>query len=238
MKKWYNHFGEGMLELERLKPLIGEENINKLSQKTVLVLGLGGVGGYAVEALVRSGIGHVILVDYDKVEATNLNRQIIATKSTIGKEKGEIWKERIQDISNTKVTVKNLKVTEENISSIFQEKIDYAIDACDTVSVKFAFLKICIAWGIPFVTCLGTGKRLDPTKVEYTELMKTSGDPLAKILRKKVKMEQIKQKIPVIYSREIPKKTAGRAISSSIFVPSTAGILAASLAFQTLLEGE
>lgn len=227
-----------MLELDRLKQLIGAENIQKLKQKTVLILGLGGVGGYAVEALVRSGIGHVILIDYDTVEMTNLNRQIIAAKSTIGKQKVDIWKQRIKDISNTEVTVKKIRVTEENIDSIFEEKIDYAIDACDTISVKFAFLKICIKHNIPFVTCLGTGKRLDPTKVEHTELMKTSGDPIAKILRKKVKSEKIKQKIPVIYSKEIPKKTESKSIPSSIFVPSSAGILAASLAFQTLLEGE
>lgn len=218
--------------------LIGKNELNKLKEKCVLILGLGGVGGYAVEALARSGVGRLILVDYDIIDVTNLNRQIIARKSNIGKSKVEAWKERISEISNTKITIIEKKITDENIKTIFEEQIDYAIDACDTVSVKFEFLKYCLQMKIPFVTCLGTGKRIDASKVEITDLMKTENDPIAKVLRKRVREENIHQKIPVIYSKEIPKKIEGNVIASSIFVPSSAGILAASLAFQTLLEGE
>lgn len=227
-----------MQELSRLELLIGKNELNKLKEKCVLILGLGGVGGYAVEALARSGVGRLILVDYDIIDVTNLNRQIIARKSNIGKSKVEAWKERISEISNTKITIIEKKITDENIKTIFEEQIDYAIDACDTVSVKFEFLKYCLQMKIPFVTCLGTGKRIDASKVEITDLMKTENDPIAKVLRKRVREENIHQKIPVIYSKEIPKKIEGNVIASSIFVPSSAGILAASLAFQTLLEGE
>ncbi len=227
-----------MQELSRLELLIGQEQLEKLCRKTVLVLGLGGVGGYAVEALARSGIGKLVLVDYDTIDITNLNRQLIATKSNIGNLKTKAWKERVEEISNTKVTTITERITEENINLIFQESIDYAIDACDTISVKFEFLKYCLQNEIPFVTCLGTGKRLDASKVEITELMKTENDPIAKILRKKVRDEKIKQRIPVIYSREIPRKIEGTTIGSSAFVPGSAGIMAANLAFQTLLEGE
>ncbi len=227
-----------MQELSRLELLIGSEKLKCLKEKTVLILGLGGVGGYAVEALARSGIGHFILVDYDTIDITNLNRQLIATKSNIGKSKVKVWGEKIADISNAKVTIVEKQITEENIDLIFKEHIDYAIDACDTINVKFQFLKCCLQKKIPFVTCLGTGKRIDASKVEITELMKTENDPIAKILRKKVREEKIRQKIPVIYSREIPKKIEGKTIGSSVFVPSCAGIMVASWAFQILLEGE
>lgn len=229
---------KNMEELSRLKLLIGVEKVEQLKNKTVLILGLGGVGGYVAEALARSGVGHLILVDYDMIDITNLNRQIIASKSNVGKSKVTAWKERIDNISNTKTTIIEMRITQENITSLFQGSVDYAIDACDAVTIKFEFIKYCLKENIPFVTCLGTGKRLDASKVEITELMKTEYDPIAKVLRKKVREENIRQKIPVIYSKEVPKKIEGNVIASSIFVPSCAGILAANLAFQTLLEGE
>ncbi|MCI9233660.1 MAG: tRNA threonylcarbamoyladenosine dehydratase [Bacilli bacterium] len=227
-----------MEELSRLKLLIGREKVEQLKNKTVLILGLGGVGGYAVEALARSGVGRLILVDYDTIDITNMNRQIIASKSNIGKSKVKAWKERIDDISSIKTTIFEMRVTQENIASLFQESVDYAIDACDTVTVKIEFIKYCLKENIPFVTCLGTGKRLDASKIEITELMKTQNDPIAKVLRKKVREENIRQKVPVIYSKEVPKKIEGNIIGSSIFVPSCAGIMAANLAFKTLIEGE
>lgn len=227
-----------MQELSRLELLIGNEKVEQLKKKTVLILGLGGVGGYAVEALARSGIGTLILADYDTVDITNMNRQIIATKSNLGTLKVEAWKERIEEISNTKVVVIKNKITKENIDILFKTKPDYAIDACDTVMTKFEFLKYCLQEKIPFVTCLGTGKRVDASKVEITELMKTENDPIAKILRKKVREEKLKGKIPVIYSREIPMKIEGNVIGSNAFVPSCAGIMAANVAFQSLIEGE
>lgn len=227
-----------MQELSRLELLIGKNQLYKLNEKKVLILGLGGVGGYAIETLARSGIGTLILVDYDTIDITNLNRQLIANKTNIGESKVEAWKKRVEEISNSKVIAIEKRITEENIDFLFQQHIDYAIDACDTVSVKFKFLKYCLANQIPFVTCLGTGKRMDASKVEITDLMKTENDPIARILRKKIREENIKQKIPVIYSRELPKKLEGNVVASSVFVPSCAGIMAANLAFQTLLEGE
>ncbi len=218
-----------MESLARLSLLIGEEQIKTLSKTCVLVLGLGGVGGYVVEALARSGIGHLIIVDYDKIDITNFNRQIIALKSTIGKSKVELWKQRILEIRNTcKVTTIEDKITEENLEELFQHEIHFVVDACDTITTKFALIKYCLNQKIPFILCLGTGKRMDPTMLEITELSKTNYDPLARILRKKVKEEQIKEKIPVVYSKEIPKKIDSNIIASSIFVPSSAGILCAS----------
>lgn len=228
-----------MQELARLSLLIGEENVKLLANKTVLVLGLGGVGGYVVEALVRSGIGHIYLVDYDIIDITNMNRQMIALQSNIGKYKTEVWKERIKNILPTcKVTIKNEKIAEENIALLFQENIDYVIDACDTINTKFALIYECMYHNIPLITCLGTGKRMDPSKLEITDLRKTENDPLARILRKKVKEKKITSKIPVVWSREIPKKTKEKEIASSIFVPASAGILAASYVIKQLLGGK
>lgn len=226
-----------MQELSRVSLLIGEENIEKLNQKCILILGLGGVGGYVAEALARSGIGNLILVDSDSIDITNINRQIIALHSTLGKAKVEVWKSRIEDILPTcKVTAIKRDMTEENISSIFETKIDYVIDACDTVATKLALIQYCLDHQIPFITCLGTGKRMDPSQLQVTDLMKTEQDPLAKIIRKKIKEKGIKQKIPVLYSKEPPKKVDGPRIASSIFVPSSAGILIASYVFRKLLE--
>lgn len=228
-----------MEELSRLSLLIGENQIKKVKEKCVLILGAGGVGGYVIESLVRSGVGKIIIADYDTIDKTNINRQIIALQSNIGKSKVEVFQKRIADILPTcQVIPIEKKITEENIASIFEEKIDFAVDACDTISTKLAFIKYCLEHKILFLTVLGTGKRMDPWKLEITELSKTSNDPLARILRKKVKEANIKEKIKVVYSSELPKKIDSKVIASSIFVPSSAGILAASYVIQKLLEGE
>lgn len=226
-----------MQEFSRLSLLIGEENLKTLNTKTVLVLGLGGVGGYTAEALARSGIGSLVLVDYDTVDISNINRQVIALHSTIGSYKTEAFKRRIEDITTTcKVKTRTQKITAEVLPELFSKQIDFVVDACDTVMTKFALIQYCLSNHIPFITCLGTGKRLDPTKLEITELAKTEYDPLAKILRKKVREANIKQKIPVIYSREIPKKIDSNIIASSIFVSSYSGILAAHYVINYFIE--
>lgn len=226
-----------MMELDRLRLLIGKENLEALKEKTVLVLGLGGVGGYAVEALSRSGIGHLVIVDSDIIDTTNINRQIIALHSTLGKKKTEVWKDRILDIRpDCKITIIQQFIDEENIEMIFRSNIDFAIDACDTTKTKIAFLKYCLKNEISFITCLGTGNRLDSSKVYITDLMKTQYDPLAKKIRKLVREQNIKGKIPVVFSSEIPQKNAQIQIASSIFVPSIAGIMAANYAMMQLLE--
>ena len=224
------------MRFERLELLIGQDNMEKLKEKSILVLGLGGVGGYTVESLARSGIGTLILVDYDKVDVTNINRQIIATTKTIGKLKTKAWEERIQEINpSCNVISINEKISPENISLLFQYKIDYFVDACDTISVKKELIKICLTKKIPFIASMGTGNKMDPTKLEILDLRKTSYDPIAKILRKMVKEEHIKGKIPVICSTEVPKKVKGK-IASTAFVPSVSGLYITSYIINDLLK--
>lgn len=222
-------------KFDRLERLIGRQNLNQLQKKSVLVLGCGGVGGYVVEALARSNIGTLILVDFDQVEETNLNRQIVALQSNIGKDKVELLKERIHDI-NENCEVISIKefITEDNISMLFDYSIDYFVDACDSVSTKKCVIRECLKRKIPFLSCMGTAKKLDPSKLEITDIRKTKNDPLARIIRKYVKEEGYKQKIEVLSSTEIPRKTEG--LGSSIFVPASAGLFIASHVLQKLLK--
>ena len=214
---------------ERLKKVVGVDNLELLGTKSVLVLGCGGVGGYVVEALARSGIGEVILVDYDVVEETNINRQIIALNSTIGKLKIDLLEERIKDINSNCNVIKIGKfINQDNYLELFNNKIDYFVDCCDTVIVKKLVMKECLEKDISFIGSMGTGNKLDPSKLEITDIRKTVNDPLARILRKFVKDEGIKEKIMVLSSLEVPIKTHERTPGSSAFVPSSAGLLIAS----------
>ena len=212
-------------KFERLKYLIGEENVESLADKCVLVIGLGGVGGYSVESLVRSGIGHLIIVDGDVVDETNLNRQIIATSSVIGKSKVDLFNSRIKDINpDCVVTQINKFINKDNIDELFCYDIDYLIDACDSLDTKFLIIKNCLEKNIPFISSMGTGNRMDPSKFSITTLDKTMNDPVAKILRKRVRDEHLKGKIKVLCSSEVPKKL-GNKIGSNSFVPPSAGLL-------------
>jgi len=215
------------MEFARLELLV-ENKINLIKDKTVLVLGLGGVGGYVVEALVRSGIGRIIIVDNDKVDITNLNRQIIANHSTIGMDKVDVMEERIKSI-NPKCKVTKIKefIIKENIHLLFNDEIDYVVDACDTVLTKMELIKECLKRKIKFICSMGTGNKLDPTKLEIIDIRKTSYDPLARVLRKMVSDEKIKDKILVVCSKELPRKTNSKTIGSTSFVPGTAGLLCA-----------
>lgn len=212
-------------KFERLKYLIGEENVESLADKCVLVIGLGGVGGYSVESLVRSGIGHIIIVDGDVVEESNLNRQIIATSSVIGKSKVELFNKRIKDINpECIVTQINKFIDKDNIDELFCYDIDYFVDACDSLDTKFLIIKNCLEKNIPLISSMGTGNRMDPSKFKITTLDKTMNDPVARILRKRVRDENIKGKIEVLCSSETPKKL-GKMIGSNSFVPPSAGLL-------------
>ena len=223
--------------LDRLEILIGKENINILKNKTVLVLGLGGVGGYVVEALVRSGIGSIILVDYDKIDKSNLNRQIIALNSNIGKFKTDCFADRIKDINTECVVYKyNTFYDDSTKDIIFEHKIDFVIDACDTVKAKQLIIKECIKRNIKFISSMGTGNKLDPSKLMITELKKTSYDPLAKVMRKWMNTNDIKEHIPVLVSTEIPIKTNSITIGSTPFVPSSAGLLIASYVIKNMIN--
>ncbi len=221
----------------RLEKIIGEENIQLLAQKCVLVLGCGGVGGYVVESLARSGIGKLIIVDFDTVDETNINRQIIALTSTIGRKKVDVLEKRIKEINPKCIVIKNSNfITEDNFDELFKEKIDYFVDACDTMTVKKLVIKKCIEKDIPFISSMGTGNKLDPTKLDIVDIRKTINDPLAKILRKYVKEEHINKKVMVCSSFELPVKTSTRTPGSSAFVPSSAGILIGSYIVRQMIE--
>ena len=213
----------------RTEKVIGHDNLKKLSNKSVLILGCGGVGGYVIESLARSNIGTLILVDYDKVDLTNINRQIIALDSTIGYFKVDVLEKRVKDINNNCNIIKiNKFVDVDNIEELFDNKIDFFVDACDTVSVKKEVIRRCLKKNIKFISSMGTGNKLDPSKLEITDLRKTVNDPLARILRKFVKDEKINDKVLVLSSSELPIKTGDRTPGSSSFVPSSAGLLIAS----------
>lgn len=222
---------------EREIRLIGEDNFNKIKSKIVAVIGLGGVGGYAVEALVRSGIEKIIIVDYDVVDVTNLNRQIISLQENIGKNKTEITKERIKSINpNCSITVLNKKLDLTNIASLFNHKIDYVVDACDSLNVKQQLILECINRNIKQISCMGTGNKLNPELLKITDIRKTSYDPLAKKIRKFVVDNKIKNKIMVVSSTEQPKKTGNGVISSISYVPSVAGLLCASYVINDIIN--
>ncbi len=213
----------------RLELLVGENNLSLFSSKCVLILGVGGVGSFVVEGLVRSRVSKIIIVDYDIVDITNINRQILALTSTIGKKKVDVLEERILDINPDCQVIKiDSFITDDNISCLFQEKIDYFIDCCDTVSTKKRVLLECIRRDIPFISSMGTGNKLDPTQLEIVDIRKTSNDPLARILRKYVKDQHITKKVMVLCSKELPIKTGSRTVGSTSFVPSSAGLMIAS----------
>ena len=223
-----------MNQFQRLEKLVGD--ISFLKEKTVLVLGCGGVGGYVVEGLARSGIGTFILVDFDIVEESNINRQIIALSSTIGKLKVDVLKERILDISpDIEVVTISEFIDETNYSLLFHQPIDYFIDCCDTMKTKKLVLKECFLRDIPILISTGTGNRLDPSKLEIMDLRKTQYDPLARVLRKYIKDEKITGAVMCLASTEIPFKTHELTPGSSAFVPSSAGLLIASYVFSQFL---
>lgn len=216
------------MNLERLELQIGKENIDKIKNSTILIIGLGGVGGYALESLVRTGIENIIIVDADTIEESNLNRQLIAVHSNIGKYKVDAFEERIHDINpSAKVTKIQEFITEENIELLFYTNIDYIVDACDTLKTKQQIIRECIKRKIKFISCMGMGRKIDPSKIQIMDIRKTSYDPLAKAVRKMVGEEKIKEKIMVVSSTEQPMEHKEH-ISSNSFVPAIAGLLCAS----------
>lgn len=224
---------------ERLELLIGKDNVKKLNNTKVLVIGLGGVGGILTETLVRNGIENITIIDNDKIDITNLNRQIISNHKNIGEFKVDEWKKRINEINpDCKVNALNMFVTKDNIDALFKNKVDYIIDACDTIETKKALIRVADNKNIKIISSMGTGNKLDATKLELTDIRKTSYDPIAKILRKTVKDEKIKIKIPVIYSKEEPIKTNSNVISSNSFVPAISGLLITSYIINDIIDKE
>lgn len=223
--------------LERLEILIGTENIKKITDTKVLVVGLGGVGGYVTESLVRSGINNIILVDFDIIDITNLNRQIIATNKNIKRKKTDAFYERIKDINeNCNVTIIDKFIDETNYKELFDYDFDYLIDCCDSINTKKLLIKECLSRKIKFITSMGMGNKMDPSKIEIIDIRKTSYDKIAKILRKWVKDEKINDKIPCVSSTEMPIKTKGTIIGSNCFVPASAGLLITSYIINDIIK--
>ena len=221
---------------DRTIKLIGSDNFNKIRNKTVVVVGIGGVGGFAVEALVRSGVESIIIVDYDVVDITNVNRQIIADTKHIGHFKVDEMERRILNINpNCKVIKLYDKLNLDNINNLFKYSFDYLIDACDTIVVKQELIKRCLEENIGIISCMGTGNKLDPSMLEITDIRKTSYDPIAKKIRKHLKDNKINKKVMVVYSKEVNSKFEG-SIPSMMFVPATAGIMCASFVIRDIIN--
>ena len=224
---------------DRFSKVVGEDNVKLLNKKCVLVLGVGGVGGYVVESLVRSGIGKFILVDFDVIDETNINRQIIALESTIGLKKVDVLEKRIKEINSGCEVIKiDEFIDNDRVKDLFNYDIDYFIDACDTMTTKKEIIKECIRRKIKFISSMGTGNKLDPSKLEIIDIRKTVNDPLAKIMRKFVKDEKISKKVLVLSSTELPIKTGERTPGSSAFVPAAAGLLIGSYVVRDFIGKE
>lgn len=216
--------------------LIGSEGLEKLKHSHVLVFGVGGVGGYVVEALTRSGIGEISIVDNDHIVPSNINRQIIALHSTLGLAKVEAFEKRMKDI-NPDIIVHTYQTfyLPENRDAFDFTKYNYVVDAIDTVTAKIDIIQACTEKKVPVISCMGCGNRLDPSKLEVTDIYKTKNDPLAKVMRHELKKRNIK-KCTVVCSSELPLKTNSRTPGSSAFVPSCAGLIAASVIARHLLQ--
>lgn len=229
-----------MEELSRFCMLVGKEKVDILQGKRVIVFGIGGVGGFVCEALARCGIGAIDLVDNDTVSLSNINRQIIALHSTVGKYKTEVMKERIYDINpSIAVNTHNTFVTKENINQFDFTKYDYVIDAIDSVNAKVELAFECERVGTPIIASMGTGNKLNPLDFKVADIYKTSVCPLARVMREKLRKRGVK-KLKVIYSTEDPtvaeRGEGGYVPASCAFTPSVAGLALASEVIKDLIK--
>lgn len=226
------------MQFERFNRLYGEKSSEILSKKSVIVFGVGGVGSFVCEALIRSGIGNLTIVDPDFVDITNLNRQIQATHDTLGKKKVFAMKDRLKTINpNAKICAFDIFVDQTNIDSFKIEEYDYCVDAIDSVSSKIKIIETAKKKGTEVIAAMGCGNKKDPTRFRVSDIEKTSYCPLAKIVRKKLKDLGIK-KVKVVWSDESPDaaiKSPDGSPSSSAFVPSVCGLIIASEIVKDLL---
>lgn len=241
-------------QFSRNELVIGETGLEILKNSRVGILGIGGVGTFAVESLARSGVGSIVIMDKDNIDITNVNRQIHATTKTVGMSKVEEMKKRILDINPEceVIAIQNF-YTEDTYEQFFKEKLDFVIDACDTVTYKIHLIKHCVRNKIKFISVMGAANKIDPTKFQIADISKTSVCPLAKIIRLKLKKEKINTKIPVVFSTESPLvpseeytakignsnseiRKAQLPPSSNAFCPSVAGLIAASYVYRELLK--
>ncbi len=237
-------------QYSRTQLLLGEEGMKKLKNARVILFGLGGVGGYTAEALARSGVGHMTLVDDDAVSLTNINRQLLATHSSIGKPKVEVAAERIHDIDpNIEVVTHKTFYLPETAEQFDFSEFDYVIDAIDTVTGKLNLIAQAKAAGVKVISCMGTGNKLDPTAFQVADISKTSGCALARIMRKECAKRGLKG-VKVVYSKELPieqdtsveiepqrEGSSRRSTPGSVaFVPAVAGLIMAGEVIKDLIK--
>lgn len=243
-----------MHQFSRNELAIGKEGVERMRQKTVAILGVGGVGSFAAEACARSGIGRIILIDKDSVDITNVNRQLVASLSTIGRSKVEVMEERIADINKEcEVISLHMFYTEETYEEIFSYKPDYVIDASDTISYKIHLIKECVKRGIKIISSMGAANKLDPTRFQIADISKTHTDPIAKVIRLRLRKEGIQKGVPVVFSDESPIvvredvvdtvgnpdaniRKAKMPPASNAYVPSVAGLICASYVLNDIVK--
>lgn len=213
---------------QRTELVIGKENVNNLKKSKVCICGIGGVGSYVLEALVRAGIGTIVIIDKDVVDITNINRQLVATVDNVGKDKVEEAKKRINSI-NPSIQVIAIKdyIDSTNVDRYIETDCDYVVDAIDSVESKISLIKRCKQIGIRIISSMGMANRLEPLKIKVADISKTEVCPLAKVVRKRLKEEGI-NKVKVVFSTEIAVKTKEKTLGSTSFVPATAGLIIAS----------
>ena len=234
-----------MVDLSRMEYLIGREKLEKVKNKRVLVCGVGGVGSFVAESLCRSGLGYITLLDYDKVEASNLNRQLMTTKDNIGMSKVGALKKRLEEVSDTKVDTIETFIDE---NFVLDKDYDYVVDCIDTLTAKFALVKLCHKNKVPVLSSLGSARRLKPENIPLTSLDKTRNDPLAKAFRNLAKKENYRKKIEVVFVDTPAVKTnvvkEGNTnkekypLGSSIFTVGSVGLYIASIVYERLINKE
>lgn len=222
---------------ERLIGLIGEEKLKEIERKKILLIGVGGVGSYALEALIRNGFYDITIVDFDTIDLSNLNRQLITDSTNIGKYKVDEAKKRALLINpNINIQAINEKLNKENLRNLLNQNFDYIIDACDTLDVKFALMENSLHYSYKLISSMGTAKKTDPTKLEITTLNKTNNDPIARLLRNKVRKAHINKKIYVVSSTEVPKQI--NMLGTANLVSSVAGLLCVSFIFNDIIKNK
>lgn len=227
-----------MEQFKRSEMLLGEDKIKALHDKKIAVFGLGGVGSYVVEALCRIGVGHLVLIDHDTIDITNLNRQLYALHSTVGKAKVDIAQERCKDINpNVIITkYKQFYLPDQDLEYMFAD-CDFVIDAIDTITAKLAIIEICNKLQIKIISSMGTGNKLDPSLFKIADIKQTKVCPLAKVMRRELKQRNISN-CTVLYSTEQPIKVGGSTPGSVGFVPSVAGLMIAGHVINEINKGE
>ncbi len=234
---------------QRTEMLIGKEAVQKLEKAKVAIFGIGGVGSFVVEGLIRAGVGNLVLIDPDNISITNLNRQIHATHSTIGKSKVEVMKQRVLDINpDANVEIYKGNELEDGEENIINSSFSYVVDAVDTVTTKIRLIERAKKVNVPIISCMGTGNKLNPSKFEITDIYKTTICPLAKVMRKELRKRNI-QDLKVLYSKEEPIKVdidigknnldIKKLVPGSIsFVPSVAGLMIAGEVIKDIINME